>query len=194
MYSIIVASNLGIKCLVVISNSITSENLITVKEFINNWQIAFISKKKKKTFLKNVGQLNPAIPTNSIDPIQTRTQTDVPALPCLLSWEDSTTVTFSLERDMNSGRSWVCGGGGIISLGTRSLKKRYWPTHCSLFFSTLFSFSFFFFFFFLFLFLFGVLTFFCGISGFYPVFTCNKMFYNKTLYMEMTPETPESEQ
>ena len=36
MYSIIVASNLGIKCLVVIDNSITSENLITVKEFINN--------------------------------------------------------------------------------------------------------------------------------------------------------------
>ena len=31
----------------VIDNSITSENLITVKELINNWQITSISKKKK---------------------------------------------------------------------------------------------------------------------------------------------------
>ena len=71
-----------------------------------------------------MGQLNPAIPTNSIDPIQTRTQTDVPALPCLLSWEDSTTVMFSLERDMNSGRSWVCGGGGDNLLGNQIIKEK----------------------------------------------------------------------
>ena len=39
-------------------NSITSENLITIKELINNWQIASISKKKKKTCLKYTSQLN----------------------------------------------------------------------------------------------------------------------------------------
>ena len=78
MYSIIVASNLGIKCLVVISNSITSENLITVKEFINNWQIASISK-KYIYILKNTGQLDPTrnptqlatrLTRNPIDPFK----------------------------------------------------------------------------------------------------------------------------
>ena len=36
----------------VIGNNITSENLITIKELINNWQIASISKKKKKIVWK----------------------------------------------------------------------------------------------------------------------------------------------
>ena len=84
---------------------------------------------------------------------------------------DSTSVTSLLKG------TWTVGGrecvleGGIISLGTRSLKKKV-LTHTLLIFLTiysqrsLFSFSFF-----------GVLTFFCGNSGFYPVFTCNKMFY-----------------
>ena len=48
-----------------IGNNITSENLITVKELINNWQIASTSKKKKKNCLKNTGQLNPT--RNPID-------------------------------------------------------------------------------------------------------------------------------
>ena len=48
-----------------IGNNITSENLITVKELINNWQIASTSKKKKKKFLKKMGQLNPT--RNPID-------------------------------------------------------------------------------------------------------------------------------
>ena len=50
----------------VIGNNFTSENLITVKELINNWQIASISKK----FLKNTGQLDPT--RDPIDPTRTR--------------------------------------------------------------------------------------------------------------------------
>ena len=40
----------------VIGNNITSENIIIVKELINNWQIASTSKKKK---MKNTGQIDP---------------------------------------------------------------------------------------------------------------------------------------
>ena len=152
MYSIIVASNLGIKCLVVIGNSITSENLITVKEFINNWQIAFISKKKKKKLFWKMW-----VNWTQLYPQTQLTQSELePKLTCPLCH------AHSLERILLRSCSllkgiWTVGGlecvveGGIISLGTRSLKKRYWPTHCSLFFSSLFSF---FFSFSLFLFLF----------------------------------------
>ena len=63
----------------VIGNNITSENLITVKELINNWQIASIS--KKKMFEKyestqpdstcdpiNPFKNDPSWPANPIDP------------------------------------------------------------------------------------------------------------------------------
>ena len=36
----------------VIGNNITSENLIIVEEFINDWQIVSISKKKKKNLFE----------------------------------------------------------------------------------------------------------------------------------------------
>ena len=39
----------------VIGNNITSENLIIVEEFINDWQIASISKKKKKNLFEKYG-------------------------------------------------------------------------------------------------------------------------------------------
>ena len=96
----------------VTGNNITSENLITVKELINNWHIAFISKKKKKS-LKNTGQLNrrpdwpatrltrlkmtrfdswPVLTRDPIDP--TRIRPDPPVLPCLpishgLAWKSA---------------------------------------------------------------------------------------------------------
>ena len=87
----------------VISKNITSENLIIVKELINNWQIASTSKKKKNFFLKNTGQLdptrNPTQPATRLtrNPINlfkndpfwpaTRTRPDLPVLPCLLESE-----------------------------------------------------------------------------------------------------------
>ena len=88
----------------VIGNNITNENLIIVKELINNWQIASTSRKKKKK-LKNTGQLDPTCnPTqpatrltrNPIDPFKndpfwpaTRFDPrpdwpDPPVLPCLV--------------------------------------------------------------------------------------------------------------
>ena len=59
---------MGIKCLVVIGNSITNENLITVKELINNWQIASILKKKMfEKFGSNWPDLRPDSTCDPID-------------------------------------------------------------------------------------------------------------------------------
>ena len=49
-------------------NSITSENLITVEELINNWQIASISKKKKKKKIVWKIQVNPTRPNSPVLP------------------------------------------------------------------------------------------------------------------------------
>ena len=64
-------------------NSITSENLITAKKLINNWQIASIS--KKKNCLKNTGQLDPTQPATWFknDPFWPTTRLTWPNLPVL---------------------------------------------------------------------------------------------------------------
>ena len=50
-------------------NSITSENLITIKELINNWQIASISKQKQNLFEKYGSTWPDSRPNSTRNPI-----------------------------------------------------------------------------------------------------------------------------
>ena len=74
----------------VIGNNITSENLIIVKELINNWQIASTSKKKIEKYESTRPNPQPDSTRNPIDPFWPVTRfdqrpdwLDLPVLPCL---------------------------------------------------------------------------------------------------------------
>ena len=78
----------------VIDNNITSENIIIVKELINNWQIASTLKKKKKKLFEKYGSTwpdsQPDSTRNPIDPFKNDPFWPVTRLTCKPDWPDPT--------------------------------------------------------------------------------------------------------